>query len=194
MFFDGKGIRERGCEVLVEDQSTNCGSNAMKSREVLERASSSSSSSSGSGSGSAISAEIERRPHPQTLLIIQDPTMMRRTKASFEKAYQDVRPSPRFISYPTFVPEVQLFKSSPGSEEEQVISYSNTNTNTTPPADQLWDFQRFYDLIMGEIPRLRDDEDGYGPRGKGFITHVDVPVEVEGAWERLRVFKGVGGR
>ena len=32
---------------------------------------------------------------------------------------------------------------------------------------------------MGEVPRLRDDEHGYGPLGRGFIAHVDVPDEVE---------------
>lgn len=29
-------------------------------------------------------------------------------------------------------------------------------------------------LVMGEVPRLRDDARGYGPRGSGFIAHVDV--------------------
>ena len=40
-------------------------------------------------------------------------------------------------------------------------------------------------LALGEIPRLRDDEQGYGPRGRGYIVHVDIPEEVERAWERL---------
>ncbi|MGN1179681.1 MAG: hypothetical protein ACI4SD_00600 [Suilimivivens sp.] len=40
---------------------------------------------------------------------------------------------------------------------------------------------------MGEIPRLRDNEDGYGPKGKNYIAHVDIPVEVESAFEKLRV-------
>jgi hypothetical protein len=39
---------------------------------------------------------------------------------------------------------------------------------------------------MGEIPRLRDDKEGYGPRGKGFIVHVDIPDEVEEAWRRVK--------
>lgn len=39
--------------------------------------------------------------------------------------------------------------------------------------------------ILGEIPRLRDDESGYGPRGKGFITHVDIPNEIEQAFQAL---------
>ncbi|MNI99050.1 hypothetical protein D3C73_1580300 [compost metagenome] len=49
----------------------------------------------------------------------------------------------------------------------------------------LWDMQRFISLIMGEIPRLKDDENGYGPNGKGFIGHVDIPKEVLEAYEIL---------
>ncbi len=40
--------------------------------------------------------------------------------------------------------------------------------------------------MLGEIPRLRDDEKGYGPRGRGYIVHVDVPEEVLAAYERLQ--------
>ena len=38
----------------------------------------------------------------------------------------------------------------------------------------MWDMGRYLELLMGEVPRLTDDEDGYGPRGAGFIAHVDV--------------------
>ena len=38
---------------------------------------------------------------------------------------------------------------------------------------------------QGEVPRLRDDEQGYGPRGRGFIAHVDVPDDVEAAHASL---------
>jgi hypothetical protein len=45
--------------------------------------------------------------------------------------------------------------------------------------------ERFVSLILGEIPRLRDDERGYGPKGRGFIAHVDVPDGVLAAFSRL---------
>jgi hypothetical protein len=54
------------------------------------------------------------------------------------------------------------------------------------PVTELWETGRFFDLIMGEIPLLRDDEVGYGPKRKGFIPHVDIPVEVEEAWRGLK--------
>jgi hypothetical protein len=65
-------------------------------------------------------------------------------------------------------------------------SEQHFQTSAAYQETELWDHQRFFDLIMGEIPRLTDDENGYGPKGKGFIAHVDVPDEIEAAWARLR--------
>jgi uncharacterized SAM-binding protein YcdF (DUF218 family) len=48
-----------------------------------------------------------------------------------------------------------------------------------------WPLERWVALVMGEVPRLRDDADGYGPRGRGFQAHVDVPPEVETAYAAL---------
>ena len=48
-----------------------------------------------------------------------------------------------------------------------------------------WPHERWVALVMGEVPRLRDDADGYGPRGRGFQAHVDVPAEVEAAYAAL---------
>ena len=48
-----------------------------------------------------------------------------------------------------------------------------------------WPHERWVALVMGEVPRLRDDADGYGPRGRGFHAHVDVPPEVEAAYAAL---------
>jgi uncharacterized SAM-binding protein YcdF (DUF218 family) len=45
-----------------------------------------------------------------------------------------------------------------------------------------WPHDRWVALVMGEVPRLRDDADGYGPRGRGFQAHVEVPSEVEAAY------------
>lgn len=45
---------------------------------------------------------------------------------------------------------------------------------------------RYIMLLMGEIPRLSDNEDGYGPKGKDFIAHVNIPNEVEEAFLELK--------
>ena len=53
------------------------------------------------------------------------------------------------------------------------------------PVEGLWSVTRYLSLILGELPRLRDDAQGYGPRGKDFIAHVDIPEAVEDAWQQL---------
>lgn len=58
----------------------------------------------------------------------------------------------------------------------------------------MWNMARYLNLLMGEIPRLTDDENGYGPRGRGFIAHVDVPDEVQAAFEFLKDAYGVQAR
>lgn len=152
-FFDLSTITSSGFKILIEDQSTNCGANALQTRKVLE------------------SADV---PTPKSCIIIQDPTMALRTVASFEKTYGDMEPAPNFLSCPIFVPEVTVL--------ELELRYSIKEVS----GGELWEPSRFFDLIMGEIPRLRDDEAGYGPKGKGFIAHVDIPVVVEDAWQRLK--------
>lgn len=152
-FFDRAAITSQGCQILIEDQSTNCGQNASFSRRVLEQAG---------------------FMTPKTCIINQDPTMMLRTQASLEKVYEDLQSSIRFQSYPVFVPRLQ-------SAHDGDLSFD-------PPEGRpsLWSVERFLELVMGEIPRLRDDQEGYGPQGRNFIAHVDIPDEVEIAWSRLR--------
>ncbi|KAL4897483.1 hypothetical protein BDV59DRAFT_197773 [Aspergillus ambiguus] len=146
--FDAARIQQT-CRVLIEAESTNCGANATNTRAVLRSA--------------GIAA-------PQSLVVVQDPTMARRTVASFENAFG---PRTRVRSWPTFVPVVRRAGNELVYEVPRLAS------------ERLWPMPRFLGLIMGEIPRLRDDEEGYGPRGRGFIGHVDIPVEVEDAWRRL---------
>jgi hypothetical protein len=50
----------------------------------------------------------------------------------------------------------------------------------------MWDIERYVSLLLGEIPRLTDDENGYGPCGKDFIAHVEIPAEVRNAFEALK--------
>lgn len=50
----------------------------------------------------------------------------------------------------------------------------------------MWDRERFITLLLGEIARLRDDAQGYGPRGKNFIAHEDIPPQVEEAFRLVQ--------
>jgi hypothetical protein len=54
-----------------------------------------------------------------------------------------------------------------------------------PGLPEIWSRRRFTSLILGEIRRLRDDADGYGPRGRNFIDHVDIPEVVLTAYDRV---------
>lgn len=161
--------------ILVEDRSTNCGANALESRKVLD--------SYGLRS-------------PRSIILVQDPTMSRRTAASFEKAYANsVEKPPQVICWPTLTPEISVSRDLQRRESEDLLSvlrYSDITLGKA--AGRLWELNRFIDLLMGEIPRLRDDENGYGPKGKDFIVHVDVPEEVEQAWFSLSAVFGTAKR
>ncbi|EAA33223.1 hypothetical protein GE21DRAFT_5466 [Neurospora crassa] len=139
--------------ILIEDRSTTCATNASEARKLLEASA------------------------PRTIVVIQDPTMVRRTVACFDRVYMDMAQPPTILGCPIFVPRV---KRSGGGTSGQ-LAYES------PPVNEalMWKMDRFLQLVMGEIPRLRDDEYGYGPKGNGSIVHVDIPDEVEQAYTRL---------
>jgi len=134
-------------EILLETNSTNCGDNALQALKVLKK------------------EELD----VHSILLMQDPTMQRRSHASFVKEWKDS--SPLIISYAPFVPLISSFTPLVFQESSEEIEY--------------WNKERFLSLLMGEIPRLRDDKDGYGPKGKGFIDKVDIPIHVEKAYQDL---------
>jgi uncharacterized SAM-binding protein YcdF (DUF218 family) len=135
--------------IVVEDKSTNCGENARFTREVMN--------ARGMSSRSAI--------------VVQDPTMQRRTMATFAHVWADTPDAPQWHSYPGYLP---------------VLCNGDRGLTFTDEADAVWPVERYLSLLLGELPRLQDDENGYGPRGKGFIAHVEIPAEVQAAWRILR--------
>lgn len=104
----------------------------------------------------------------ESILLIQDPTMQLRTYAAFSKYVDKKRV--KLINYAPFIPFI-----------------NNNLELTNIDIEGIWSEQRFLELIMGEIPRLRDDINGYGPSGKNFIDHVDIPDEIEECYENLRM-------
>jgi uncharacterized SAM-binding protein YcdF (DUF218 family) len=153
--------------VLLERQSTNCGNNATNARDVLLNR----------GYGASM---------PQTIVLMQDPTMQRRSHASFAQAWAELaeRESlswrPRFVSYAAFIPQVAVN----GQGELTVVAPA---AGLGSGQSAVWGIDRLLPLLLGEIPRLRDDEAGYGPKGKGFIPHVDIPSNVERSYSRMAV-------
>ncbi|MGZ0147593.1 YdcF family protein [Kribbella sp. WER1] len=131
---------ESGIErITIEDRSTNCGENADFTRRLLGT--------------------------PRTLLLIQDPTMQRRTHACFERAFADL-PGTTLASHAPLVPWI-----------------GPDHVSAGPGAAEIWSRDRFLSLLLGEIHRLSPD--GYGPNGRNFIGHVDIPPEVLAAYNRL---------
>ena len=109
-----------------------------------------------------------------SILLAQDATMQRRMEAGLRKYIND---NITIINYAVYSAKV-IVKNSKLAFEDEILG--------------MWDMDRYITLLMGEIPRLADNEEGYGPRGKGFIAHVDIPKEVEEAFLELReVYSGM---
>ena len=102
----------------------------------------------------------------KSLILSQDATMQRRMVAEVEKEMPSVPP----IAFATYAVSVVV------RDGELAFDHSPLG---------MWNMRRYLTLLMGEIPRLTDDENGYGPCGQGFLAHVDIPNEVRAAWERL---------
>jgi uncharacterized SAM-binding protein YcdF (DUF218 family) len=107
---------------------------------------------------------------PENIIVVQDSTMQCRMDAGFCKYLQDSKV--KLINFASYKVRVEV------KNEKLVIQ----------PSDiwGMWDIERYISLLMGEIPRLLDNADGYGPNGKNYIAHVDVPVDVLKAFEELK--------
>jgi DUF218 domain-containing protein len=112
-------------------------------------------------------------PHAR-LVLVQDATMQQRMDAGFR----------RWLG-----------------PEAEIVNFAAYAVDVVPDGDRLvydrgvrgmWDLPHYVSLLLGEIPRLTDDEHGYGPNGRGFIAHVDVPDEVRRAFEEVRREFGAG--
>jgi len=131
--------------ITIEQAATNCGENAEYSLRIL---------------GGLL-------PPGARLLVVQDPTMQRRTHASFDHHQRLAGTSLDVASQAPFVP---------------VVTADGVKDATGRTA---WPLERFVSLLLGEVRRLHDDEHGYGPRGAGFLDHVDVPDDVLAAAGRV---------
>lgn len=103
----------------------------------------------------------------ESFLLMQDVTMMRRMVAGLRFH----RPDAAVLAYATYAARVVADSGRLSYEDEPL---------------GMWSIERYRTLLMGEVPRLRDDASGYGPKGAGWIAHVDIPRDVEDAFARLR--------
>lgn len=104
---------------------------------------------------------------PRSIILSQDATMQRRMDAGMRK-YRGADTT--VINFATYSVRV--------IEAGDALAYESAPWG-------MWSVERYASLLMGEIPRLTDDENGYGPKGKDFIAHVDVPEDVRASFEAL---------
>lgn len=135
-----------------------------------------------SGENAAFSQRLldARQLRPQRVVLIQDPLLQRRADATFRWQWRERDNPPLFINWPVFTPVVTLD--------------SGMARITGAPPQGLWSMERFVQLLMGEVQRLRNDEKGYGPRGAGFFGEVAMPDAVDNAWHRLVQLPAVQAR
>lgn len=103
-----------------------------------------------------------------SIILVQDSTMQYRMEATLRKYINDDITIINFSSYDAKV----VIK-------DDKLTYENNILG-------MWNMERYITLLMGEIPRLSDDSNGYGPNGKNFISHVNIPTEVSFAFSELK--------
>lgn len=108
----------------------------------------------------------ERGVSADRFILTQDASMQRRMEAGLRK----YAPNAQIVSFAAYGARVTV-------REGQLV-YEQTIPG-------MWSIERYVSLLLGEIPRLTDDENGYGPRGKDFIAHVDIPDDVCAAFDQL---------
>lgn len=102
-----------------------------------------------------------------SMILMQDASMQRRMEAGLRRYLPN---SAVLINYASY--------------EVKVLRREKTLYFDAPPSG-MWTMERYLSLLLGEIPRLRDDAHGYGPRGSGYIAHVEIPKEAEQAFAFL---------
>ncbi len=132
---------------LIETASTNSGENARFALNTIKAA----------------------KLNPTRVLLLQDPILQKRIKATFEKEWQAVNPV--FTNHVPIIPYVKAIENS--------ILFENEKLNG------LWRKEYFLSLVLGEIPRLKNDEKGYGPNGRNYIGAIDIPKTVHQSYEKL---------
>ena len=112
----------------------------------------------------------EKNTPCKSIVLCQDGTMQHRMQATLEKEAPEIK----IYNFATYQAHVHPNPDSQGG----------FSLDTHP--EGMWTVERYVELLCGEISRLKDDENGYGPNGKNYIAHVDIPETVEQAFKTLQ--------
>lgn len=118
---------------------------------------------------------------PASVILSQDAVMQRRMDVTWKRQVTD---RPLFAK--TRVVNWTAYEAELACEEGRLV--------WRQAPEGIWPMEKYLQLLLGEIERLTDDEHGYGPRGRDFVAHVDVPPEVLEAADVLRAACGESGR
>ena len=105
-------------------------------------------------------------------ILIQDSTMQRRMSATWRKQIGK-----------------QILINFAAYKVKVIFSNGELKFEKIPAG--MWTVEKYIELLLGEISRLRDNSEGYGPKGKNFIAHVEVPEKVLSAFDFLKKFFAV---
>ena len=108
----------------------------------------------------------------KNIIISQDATMQLRMEATLKKYLSE---NIKIINFATYSAKVCV--------KDEKLCFENDIFG-------MWDIDRYITLLMGEIARLTDDENGYGPKGTGYTAHIDIPEDVKNAFFVLKQIYG----
>lgn len=161
----------------LETRSTNCGNNVQFLLDHLDQVG----------------------YHPRSIILSQDAVMQRRMVATLlrQGAQRPEFHGLRIVNYAYY--QAKLAWGSVESTEEGAGAEPGEGSGTQaeglhyldPVPVGMWPVRTYLEHLASEVRRLTDDKQGYGPRGRDFLVHVDVPGEVHAAARLLE--KVLGG-
>lgn len=119
--------------------------------------------------------DLLRRHHIkwESMILTQDATMQLRMSAVLKKY---LHPDQKIINYAAY---------------HALVTGDASHLTFTSTIHGMWNMDHYLELLMGEIPRLTDNAEGYGPKGKDYLIHVDIPPKVEQAFSNLQQLSNV---
>lgn len=156
----------------LEIESTNCGNNITYLLDLLER---------------------EHVAH-DSMILVQDATMQRRMAAGMKK----FAPDAAIVNYAAYeatvigqntIPDADIPRAGICSMDVSSVDIPKASSPNADLPDAsgltftqaipgMWNMSKYAELLLGEIERLVDSPNGYGPNGKNYIAHIDVPSAV----------------
>ena len=100
-------------------------------------------------------------------ILIQDSTMQRRMSATWRKQIGE-----------------QILINFAAYKVKVIFSDGELKFEKIPAG--MWTVEKYIELLLGEIARLQDNSEGYGPKGKNFIAHVEIPEKILSAFYFLK--------